>query len=153
MKLLVVSAVFLVALAVLVYVGVVSGSIPNLKLAQLASPKYEGGPVQVDDGKVAAVESYAPLKFTVAAENDPSVVIRVTSPRSVPENFKEGIKVSLRGEYDPKTNSFNAYKISTQCPSRYVATSEVEGEGAASGTYPKQAPQKAGADSLPLSRT
>jgi len=134
MKLLVVSAIFLCALGVLVWVGVVDASIPVLKLGQLSSDAYKGGNVQIDDGKVAAIESYAPLRFTVTAENDSSLSMQVSSPRSVPENFKEGIKVSLRGEYDPKRNSFEAYKISTQCPSRYEATKEVDSTG--EGSYP-----------------
>jgi cytochrome c-type biogenesis protein CcmE len=133
-----VGAVFLSALVVLVWVGVVNASIPVLQVAELLSEEYKGGEVQVDGGKIAKIESYAPLRFSVAAENDPKLAIAVASKVGVPENFKEGIKVSVRGEYDRDTKIFHAYKVSTQCPSRYEATSEVEGTqaGDAAGRAP-----------------
>ena len=124
------SLVFAAALAVLVYVGLVERSIPVLRLTQLRSAEYAGGTVQVDGGEIAAIESYAPLLFTVRPEGDPSFLLRVRSERLAPENFKEGIKVSLRGEYDPEEDVFVAYKVSTQCPSRY----EASGEGGSDGT-------------------
>jgi cytochrome c-type biogenesis protein CcmE len=68
----------------------------------------------------------------VAQESDPSFVVEVHSQRSPPENFKVGVKVSLRGEYHRAENIFVAYKISTQCPSRYEASRDVrEGNSAA----------------------
>ena len=125
-KLVIVSAIFAAALAVLIWVGVVQASIPVLRPEQLigAQSTYEGGPVQLDGGKIASIESYTPLKFTVASDKNPSLIIRVHSERLAPENFKEGIKVSLRGQFDRSKGLFVADKVSTQCPSRYEAASE-----------------------------
>lgn len=125
-KPLVVAAVFVLALAVLVYVGIVERSIPVLRVSQLMSADVAraGGTIQVDGGEVATIESLAPLVFTVRPEGDPNLRVRVRSDRLAPENFKEGVKVSLRGEWDPSAEVFVAYKVSTQCPSRYQATSE-----------------------------
>lgn len=128
------SVIFAAALAVLVYVGLMERSIPVLRLTQLRSAEYVGGAVQVDGGEIASIDSYAPLLFTVRPEGDPSFVLRVRSERLAPENFKEGIKVSLRGEYDPKEDVFVAYKVSTQCPSRYEASGEAGNGGTLSGT-------------------
>jgi len=127
-KLIVVSTIFVCALGVLVWAGL-GASMPVLMVSQIDSPAYAGGKVQLDGGKVARIDSYTPLVFTISPENDPSCTVRVRSSRLAPENFKVGIKVSLRGDYDRSAKEFTAYKISTQCPSRYEATKEVR-EGA-----------------------
>ena len=132
-KLFIVSGIFVVALVVLVWVGVAGASMPVLTVSQIDTPSYTGGKVQLDGGKVARIDSYTPLVFAVAPEGDPSRLVLVRSKSIAPENFKEGSKVSLRGEYDRKSREFTAYKISTQCPSRYEATKEAESAGAAYG--------------------
>jgi hypothetical protein len=135
-KLVPVVALFLVALTALVWVGLAS-TIPVLGVAQLKTPKYDGGDVEVKDGQVSAVESIAPLKFTIKprAGNEPQVLVE--TPRTVPENFKVGIDVGLRGSYDPETNLFSAYHISTKCPSKYEASKDGEAteSGYSSGGY------------------
>lgn len=119
-KLLAVSVILVVAISLLIWVGIVEASIPVLRLTRLAAD-YRGGTVQVDDGKVAEVESRSPLVFTVSPEGDRSLTLRVESDRIAPENLKSGTGVSIRGTYDPGTGVFHAYRVSTQCPSKYEA--------------------------------
>lgn len=135
-KILIVSGIFVSALAVLVWVGVVEASIPVLKLSQLQSAEYEGGTIRLDDGHVAQIESLVPLRFTIAAKNDPSLTLQVESDTSKPENFKVGIDVGLQGEYNREKRLFRAFKVSTRCPSRYEATKDA---GGAMSGYPSKA--------------
>ena len=137
-KIFIVSGVFVTALAVLVWVGVVEASIPVLKVTQLGCADYAGGTVKLNEGKVASIEKFYPLKMTVIARDDPSTTLQVESTASPPENLKIGIDVGLVGEYSREKKVFRAYKISTQCPSRYVAT-----ENAGSGTNYSPKPQPA----------
>jgi len=131
-KLLPVVALFLVALTALVWVGLAS-MIPVLGVARLSTQEYEGGDVEVKDGQVAAIESLSPLKFTIQPRAGTEPQVFVETPRSVPENFKVGIDVGLRGSYDSETNLFSAYHISTKCPSKYEASKDGE---ATDGRYP-----------------
>jgi cytochrome c-type biogenesis protein CcmE len=105
--------------------------IPVMGVARLRTPEYPGGEVEIKDGQVAAIESISPLKFTIRprAGNEPQVLVE--TPRSVPENFKVGIDVGLRGSYDAEKNLFRAYHISTKCPSKYEASKD--GEATESG--------------------
>jgi len=130
------------AIGVLVYVGAVYASVPVMKIAQLRSVALpQDNEVRVDEGKVASIESFAPLRFTVAAAKDPSSTVVVESRRTVPENFKVGIEVSLVGEYDASRNVLTAYRISTMCPSKYEASKEgAEGGEPAYRTPPGAAP-------------
>ena len=132
-KLLIVSFILAGALSYIAWVGIVEASIPVLQIPQLQSDAYPGGTVQIDGGKIARIESLTPLVFTVAPDGDPSLQIRVRSSRLAPENFKEGIPVSLRGEYDRSRNEFVAYKVSTQCPSRYEAAKEAKKDASGAG--------------------
>jgi cytochrome c-type biogenesis protein CcmE len=147
-KLIIVSAVFAGALAVLVWVGIVEASIPVLRPSQLLSGEYQGGTVQIDGGKVASVESLTPLRFEIQPDGDDATRVRVRSARLAPENFKVGVKVSLRGEYDATSGVFEAYKISTQCPSRYEAAKEAPSSG-----QPPKPPPKPAAPAPPVSPT
>src|SRR4029450_9846095 len=117
------------ALGVLIGVGVAS-AVPRVSLAKLTSEPVDGD-VQIDDGQVVAIESQMPLRFSIATSETSTDVVRVESPRSVPENFKIGTKVHLTGSYDRTKSVFQAYTVSTICPSRYEAAKE--GAGAAGG--------------------
>jgi cytochrome c-type biogenesis protein CcmE len=118
------------AIGVLVYVGVVYASVPVMKIAELRNITLpEDNEVRVDEGKVASVESYAPLRFTVAAAKDPSSTLVVESRRTVPENFKVGIEVSVVGEYDASRHVLTAYRVSTMCPTKYEASKEGTANG------------------------
>ena len=118
------SAIFAGALAILVWVGIINARIPLLKVVELRSMAAAGETVHVDDGRVLAIESYAPLRFTVTGESAPGAPLRVTSPRSAPENFKVGGAVSLWGTYDPAAGTFQAYRVATKCPSKYTAKTD-----------------------------
>lgn len=123
MKPLVVGIVFVSAVGVLIW-QVITSAIPVLPMHQLFAAEYQGGRVQVDNGEVVSIEKKGPLEFTVGLKNNPTVRIPVVSTQPMPENFKPGIPVSLRGEYDRESRVFHAYKVTTQCPSRYEATAE-----------------------------
>ena len=129
-KLIPVVVLFLLALTALVWVGLAS-MIPVLGVARLRTEEYQGGNVEVKDGQVSAIESIAPLKFTIKPRAGVEPRVLVETPRSVPENFKVGIDVGLRGTYDSEANLFSAYHISTKCPSKYEASKE--GKPAESG--------------------
>ena len=128
-KILIVSGIFVTALTVLVWVGIVEASIPVLKLSQLRSAEYEGGTIRLDEGQVAQIDSLAPLRFTIATKNDPSSTLQVESDAPPPENLKVGIDVGLLGEYNREKQSFRASKVSTRCPSRYQASEDAGGVG------------------------
>ena len=121
-KPLIVGAVFVSAVGVLIW-QVAASMIPVIKIHQLFAEEH-GGKVQVDNGEIISIESRAPLQFTVGVKQDPETRLMVKSTVTVPENFKIGIPVSLRGTYDTENQIFNAYRITTQCPSRYEATKE-----------------------------
>ncbi len=122
-KPLIVGAVFVSAVGVLIW-QVAASMIPVIKIHQLFAEDQPGGKVQVDNGEIISIESIAPLQFTVGVKQDPETRLLVKSTVTVPENFKVGIPVSLRGTYDTENQIFNAYRITTQCPSRYEATKE-----------------------------
>ena len=129
MKPVIVAVLFLGAATALVGVAMTS-SVPVLAIHQLRAA-YAGGRVQVDGGQVLAIESLQPLRFTVAPAGNPVAAIQVESERTAPENFKVGIDVSLRGDYDPAANILTAHRISTKCPSKYEASKEVDGDAKA----------------------
>ena len=142
------------AIGVLVYVGVVYASVPVMKIAELRTITLpEDNEVRVDEGKVASIQSLAPLRFTVAAAKDPSSTLVVESRRTVPENFKVGIEVSVVGEYDGSRRVLTAYRVSTMCPSKYEASKE--GGGPAYATppgAPGYAPPALPSAAVPVSR-
>lgn len=147
-KPLIVGAVFVSAVGVLIW-QVAASMIPVIKIHQLFAEEH-GGKVQVDNGEIISIESIAPLQFTVGVKQDPETRLLVKSTVSVPDNFKVGIPVSLRGTYDTKTKIFNAYRITTQCPSRYEATKEAyeaagatRYEGATEGSTAERATEPA----------
>jgi cytochrome c-type biogenesis protein CcmE len=123
-KLLIVSGIFVTALTVLVWVGIVDASIPVLNLSQLDSPDYAGGSVKVNEGKVKSIHSKYPLRITVEARNDPSSILEVESTVSPPDNLIEGRDVGLMGEYSREKKLFRAYKVTTVCPSKYEASKD-----------------------------
>lgn len=122
-KPLIVGAIFVGAVGVLLW-QVTASMIPVIPIHQLFAGEHDGGKVQVDNGEIVSIESIAPLQFTVGVKNDPGSRLAVKSTVSVPENFKVGLPVSLRGTYDQQSNVFHAYRVTTQCPSRYEATEE-----------------------------
>jgi cytochrome c-type biogenesis protein CcmE len=135
-KLMIVSLALVASIGVLVWVGVEAASIPVVRIGELKGGTHGGVDVQVD-GKVVAIESYSPLRFSIASEKDPENILLVTSERSVPENFNVGRNVSLRGEYQKEKSCFDAYRITTQCPSKYEASKETEKQvqSSAAGGY------------------
>ena len=106
----------------------------------MKTSEYVGGYVAVDDGKILSIESTVPLKFTVVQEKNPNIVMLVESPRTVPENFKIDVPVSLQGTFDRSKNLFTAEVIKTQCPSKYEASKK---EGGAMPVYPTGFPTAA----------
>lgn len=153
-KILIVSVIFIAALGTLLWVGVAS-AIPELSVTEVlaeqplvnGAQRGEDSPCQVKDGKVLAIESLAPLRFSVASRYDPTRVLSVTSDRSVPDNFRVGIDVGLRGTYQREKGVFEAYRVTTKCPSKYEASKDGMGgyeepqAGSASGSdAPSPAP-------------
>ena len=159
MKPFVVALVFVAAIGVLVWQGLQS-AIPVLKLPQLLGGEYAGGRVQTE-GEIRSILSISPLRFTVgqvsggtyegkdgqessgaySVKDGASAVetatddvgsMTVVASVTVPENFKVGIPVMVRGEFDADTKTFHAYELQTQCPSRYEA-SEQEGAVVSAG--------------------
>jgi hypothetical protein len=129
-KLVIVTFTLVAAIGVLVWVGVQAASIPVVRVGELKGGAHWEEEVRIDDGKVVAITGYSPLSFSVASEKDPANVLLVTSERSVPENFKVGSNVGLRGIYRRDRNVFDAYQVSTQCPSKYEASKDAEKEAA-----------------------
>jgi len=124
-KLIVVSLIFAVAVGVLIWVGTVQASIPVIRVSEVLAASPEGY-MQVDDGKIVEIVSLDPLRFSVAPAKDPAALLWVESKLAPPENFRKDIDVSLRGEYRKEKQVFEATRISTQCPSKYVASTEAE---------------------------
>jgi hypothetical protein len=145
MKFFVVGLVFLGALGTIVAIGLMEASIPVLKLGQLLGGEYHGGSVHVNESKVLSIESLAPLRFTVTERENSERQMVVESRGMPPDNFAIGRDVGLQGRFDPETRVFHAYRITTQCPSRYEASKEVGGYGAQEPRldYPAVAPLSA----------
>ena len=150
MKLFLVASVFLCAIGTLIWVGIANAGTPVHKISELFDgATYKGGRVQVDEGKVVAIHSLAsPLVFDYASDAAPGRKIRVETKRTAPENFKVGIEASIVGEFDASTGTFQAVKVSTQCPSKYdqkaqyeQATAATE-EGAPEGEAPVGEPRR-----------
>ena len=125
MKPILIGGIFLSALATVLWVGVQSASIPVFKIRTLLSDKPTG-PLQIKDGKIAEIESLLPLRFKVSSRSDPGTSVWVESKRTVPENFKLDVDVGLEGEYEAKSRVFKAYRITTQCPSKYEASKDAK---------------------------
>jgi hypothetical protein len=125
LKPILVGGIFLSALVTILWVGVASASIPVFKIRAMLHDKPTG-PLRIDDGKIAEIESLLPLRFKVSPKSDPQTFVWVESKRTVPENFKTDVDVGLEGKYDAKTGVFHAYRISTQCPSKYEASKDAE---------------------------
>jgi len=130
MKLAIIGIVFLVAIGVLVWVGVVEGGIPVLSVQELKSTLH-AGQCRIDDGLILSIENdHNPLEFTIRSESNPDARLSVSTQRTRPDNFKAGNKVSVRGVYDPVKKKFIADEVLTACPSRY----EESGSPALMGT-------------------
>ncbi|MGE4291828.1 MAG: cytochrome c maturation protein CcmE [Desulfovibrio sp.] len=59
------------------------------------------------------------VAFIVADETNPSVSLRVEYRGAVPDTFKEGAEVILRGDWDQDAEIFRATQLITKCPSKY----------------------------------
>jgi len=129
MKFIAVASVFVLALAALAWVGIAS-QIPVVSVAEIGRPELENAEVEVRESQVREIQSYAPLRFIVGSRTGVGDTVQVESPRPVPENFKLGIDVGLRGTYDPARKVFVAGLVTTKCPSRYEASEEVKAPGA-----------------------
>jgi cytochrome c-type biogenesis protein CcmE len=124
-RLVVVSLIFAAAVGVLIWVGTVQASIPVIRVSEVLARSPDGY-MQVDDGKIVEIASLEPLRFSVAPAKDPAAILWVESRLAPPENFRKDIEVSLRGEYRKDRQTFEATRISTQCPSKYEASKEAE---------------------------
>jgi cytochrome c-type biogenesis protein CcmE len=125
-KLFIVGVVFLSAMGVLVWIGIVEGSIPVLTVAQALS-QPAGKVCRIDKAKIHSIESLSnPLLFTIAADENSSQTIRVESRESAPDNFSVGKNVGVKGVYDSKAGRFMASEVTTQCPSKYEASKDVK---------------------------
>ena len=136
-KFTIVAVILLGAMTALVWAAFAS-AIPVVSVAELSQANAGGIEVQIKDGQIREIESLAPLQFTISSRSGLGGTVRVKSPRSVPENFKVGIDVGLRGTYDSKERVFDAYSVTTKCPSRYEDSKQGTpgGEGAAYGAPP-----------------
>jgi cytochrome c-type biogenesis protein CcmE len=136
MRFAVIGVVFFGALAVILTLGVLTGSMPTYeKLADFLAADHKGQRVQIY-GRIASIESGYPLEFTIEGTDNPAVRMRVRSAKAPPENFRPGVKVGLRGDrYDRETNTFHAYQIQTSCPSKY----EPPGAGGKAGEAARDA--------------
>ena len=135
MKPVFVGGIFMAAVAVLLWVGVTSASIPDVQLRQLLSSGMTER-VHVKDGQLAEIKSLQPLEFVVCGRDDPLARVLVRTERTIPENFKQGIDMGLEGHYDPGAKVFTAEIITTKCPSRYEASESTDSAppyGAAAG--------------------
>lgn len=138
MKLFAVAAIFLVALGSLIWVGLAS-AVPVISVAELRDSAAQSGELELKDGQVRSIESFAPLRFTVGARTGIGEPITVESPRTVPENFKVGIDVGLVGVFDQQRNVLVASRVLTKCPSKYEATKEAAA-GQGGGSYKNPPP-------------
>jgi cytochrome c-type biogenesis protein CcmE len=59
------------------------------------------------------------VAFVVADEGDPAVSMRVEYRGAVPDTFKEGVEVILKGDWDQGAGVFRASQLVTKCPSKY----------------------------------
>lgn len=137
MKFAVIALVLFGALAALLILGVLAGSIPTYELSEFLASDYSGGKVALV-GRLASIESEVPLRFTIHGRDNDLVALRVASEKAPPENFQLGREVGLRGNYDPDTETFHAYRIETACPSRYEATKDGEEPGQPQATGGKK---------------
>jgi cytochrome c-type biogenesis protein CcmE len=136
MKLIVAAAVLLGAVGVVVWMGVVEGSIPVLGIRQ-AKAEAAGKLCRIDKGKVHSIERTNPLLFTIGSEDDAALLLSVEAPTTSPDNnFKVGASVSVKGQYDAQAQRFNASEVTTACPSKYEASKA----GKAAGPSPRAAP-------------
>lgn len=113
-----VTTILLGAAGILLWVGIARAGIPVLTVAELLAGGSRDRVVQVDGGVVREIRTRIPLVFTLGAPGGESEVL-VRSKQLAPENFREGVPVSVRGVYDSTTKTLEAHRVSTQCPSRY----------------------------------
>jgi cytochrome c-type biogenesis protein CcmE len=125
MKLAVVSSVFAIAIGVLIWRGVVEAGIRQLDVRELRTGKYTSGEHVTVRGKIAKIESKLPLRFTLAAFRSPDT-IEVASQRVHPENFEVDNNCMVSGQFDAETGVFTAYRVVTECPSRYNAAEQLK---------------------------
>jgi hypothetical protein len=129
MKLVVIGGVFLGAIGILIWLGV--ETIPVVAIQELQA-RTDIDVCRIDDGVIHSIERPAdPLEFTIRSESRPDLLLAVRTPRTQPDNFKVGIKVSVKGRFDAKEKRFLADELMTKCPSRYEASKmPAEGGGA-----------------------
>jgi|SRR6185503_19637143 len=122
MKLFVVGAIVLGAIAVFVWMGVVEGSVPRFLIDEFPATQ-DGTDCWLDGGKVRSIEHPAgPLVFTLESPNNSNRLIRVESARNPPDNFKVGGSVACKGAY--RDGKFQAVELVTNCPSKYENSKE-----------------------------
>lgn len=111
-------------LGYLVASGLSQGSTPTLSVAQaLARGEDDLQRVRLF-GKVlprdiALRDDNLGVAFVVADETDPAVSMPVDFRGAVPDTFKEGAEVILKGDWDKGAGVFRASQLVTKCPSKY----------------------------------
>ncbi|MBM3214806.1 cytochrome c maturation protein CcmE [Candidatus Poribacteria bacterium] len=86
--------------------------------------------IQVDGFVAEGTEQFDPagpeLRFKVRDEGKTAFVNVIYREGLKPDSFQEGQGVVVEGTYDPGTNTIQASKLMTKCPSKYEATSDAQ---------------------------
>lgn len=116
----------LAGLSYLVGTGLSQGSTPTLTVVQtLALAPGEGGKVRLY-GKVAEAgieRGDLGVRFRVHDEGDPTRELLVSFTGQVPDTFKSGVEVILKGSLEH--GMFQAVQMTTKCPSKYQEKRQV----------------------------
>ena len=111
-------------LGYLVASGLSEGATPTLQVGQALT---------MDAGDLLKVRIYGKVwpegienhedglgvSFMVADQLDPAQHMKVYFHGAVPDTFKEGAEVILKGSYDATETVFRASQMTTKCPSKY----------------------------------
>ncbi|WP_022662512.1 cytochrome c maturation protein CcmE [Paucidesulfovibrio longus] len=111
-------------LGYLIASGLSQGATPTLSVAQAKESDAADlqrvrlfGKVLPQD--IALRDDNLGVAFIVADEVDPAVSMRVEYRGAVPDTFKEGVEVILKGDWDQGAGVFRASQLVTKCPSKY----------------------------------
>lgn len=111
-------------LGYLITSGLSQGATPTLSVGQAST--MEAGDLQrvrlfgkVLPQDIALRSDNLGVAFFVADEIDPTVFLRVEFQGAVPDTFKDGVEVILKGDWDQTATVFRASQLITKCPSKY----------------------------------
>ena len=136
------------AIAVLLYLVIAEGSVPSYRVSEIVAPGFSAWrdeartkprTVRVE-GFIWGIEREGdPLRFTVIDKRkDEAATFRAESDAVRPDVFKVGAEVTLQGSYDPNGKLFRAEHIWTKCPSKYQELQYAEKEKGLGGYDPKK---------------